>query len=1326
MAQNQQELRLLLTANVEGLKKSLKDAKGDFGVMAESIRKALKALPTTGVMGDAFKQSIKDGEKLLAQLDKLAAKKSVTPRENIVGTQKPIEFANELGNKTKSALYNQQKKAIDEMSTAEKAAYVESNKGSKQNADAVKYAQTEIRKQLKATAEVEKEILNNAKNTLKENNALISSSITLRYALYDVAAGFRNASMGIQQYSQATLGVAIAQQKAFSQIEKTQVGVATAGQLSDLRSELLTLSTQIPKTFDELAKIGMLGAQLGISTKDLAAFTDTVSKFSSTTGVSVEASALAFGKLATTLKVLPENFRNLGASIAYVGNSSAATEEQILNTSRQISAVAVAAGFSAAEVIGLAAAMSSLSISPEEARGVLIPTFQAIDAAVRSFSETTGEGSEKLKIFSQLAGVTAAEFVKDWSDKTDGGAAAVFQSFITGLGNTDAGAALDKLGLDGNRTAKGLTALGNSAQFAKDLIADAISSMSSGTFLDDSFAKTLDDVATKLDLMKTSFDNLFAAMSGGSPEALTVLGFFIDAITIANDVVRTLVENSKFAQVFLALASGLVIVSGALLAVAAAAMTGVGGFLALRVAALKAVDMNAIGKLGGLITALFGVDVAALQAAKGLTATGAAGTAAGVGLTATGVGARAAAIGMRVLQAAMGPIGLAIIAIGLTAELLIDMGTKSEDAAESVKKFGDANADGVVDVDEMAAAVKELVDEITKLPKLNRNVEDSLYDLGTSLKENGKNFSIFSEEGRNNMSALEGVVEAITARGGGNVEKIYSDVNSFMTAMQAQGLLSAEAVKYLGDVLEELQPKLSKLGPFAAIGIGSVDDGLKKTDKSAGRAKTALEKLQEQIEKTFSSTLNLNSLQDSLQSLGDSMAENGKIFTSFSEGGRENIESLLDVIDELAVKSNGNVKVFGTSLASLKKALQDTGAPASAIKLVSKELAKLGVNAKASASQVKQFSTALNSVGDGALLAASDAASTLQNRLSALFSSTIAGRKANLELAAGYEEMADKAKEARLQISKVKTEIDGLTADKGILEYQLGIALKYGDTLRANEIRAELAKTQQSIDEKNASLSEIQQKITPTTAQSQLDLLNTLESQANNIYGAFSRMLIQGDKTKKEMEAWVTQQTKLYYDQAIQAGLSEKEAGLLAGVIQKDLTDAIKKVPKLTVDTKSAEADIKALKASIASVSGKTVTITTRYASLYQSLTPTSSPYGYVHAATGGLITGPGGSTSDSIPAKLSNGEFVMSAAAVQAYGVDFMNSLNNMKPTASPFASSQSSAPQGNGMVYLSPEDRQLLRAAIERPVNLYTDNQKIAASANAGNVILAQRGLN
>lgn len=65
----------------------------------------------------------------------------------------------------------------------------------------------------------------------------------------------------------------------------------------------------------------------------------------------------------------------------------------------------------------------------------------------------------------------------------------------------------------------------------------------------------------------------------------------------------------------------------------------------------------------------------------------------------------------------------------------------------------------------------------------------------------------------------------------------------------------------------------------------------------------------------------------------------------------------------------------------------------------------------------------------------------------------------------------------------------------------------------------------------------------------------------------------------------------------------------------------------------------------------------------YVDIVTRHSSDGKVSAATGGRIYGPGTSTSDSIPAMLSNGEMVLRAAAVKkidaVYGRSFLNTLN-------------------------------------------------------------------
>lgn len=62
-----------------------------------------------------------------------------------------------------------------------------------------------------------------------------------------------------------------------------------------------------------------------------------------------------------------------------------------------------------------------------------------------------------------------------------------------------------------------------------------------------------------------------------------------------------------------------------------------------------------------------------------------------------------------------------------------------------------------------------------------------------------------------------------------------------------------------------------------------------------------------------------------------------------------------------------------------------------------------------------------------------------------------------------------------------------------------------------------------------------------------------------------------------------------------------------------------------------------------------------------------TSHYGYVgpnatKKATGGLISGPGGPTSDRIHAMLSNGEYVIRAAAVKKFGLNYLNMINSGK----------------------------------------------------------------
>jgi TP901 family phage tail tape measure protein len=110
--------------------------------------------------------------------------------------------------------------------------------------------------------------------------------------------------------------------------------------------------------------------------------------------------------------------------------------------------------------------------------------------------------------------------------------------------------------------------------------------------------------------------------------------------------------------------------------------------------------------------------------------------------------------------------------------------------------------------------------------------------------------------------------------------------------------------------------------------------------------------------------------------------------------------------------------------------------------------------------------------------------------------------------------------------------------------------------------------------------------------------------------------------------------------------------------------------------------------------------------------------------ASGGLVSGPGNGTSDSVNARLSNGEFVMTASAVQRLGVPYLNSLLNNKTQAKNAPVNVNVASSNNGFVALEPAQFQQLVNAMN--VQVMIGQQQVANAANAANLSGAKRGSN
>lgn len=521
-----------------------------------------------------------------------------------------------------------------------------------------------------------------------------SSIIRQRYALYDVASTYGVVSAALLAVSAVSVKTAADFESAFTNVERTFEDGTTPAAIREIRSELVDLSTTIPKTFDDITKVATLGNQLGIEASNIAGFTETISRFSAVSGVGTEETATSFGKLANLTGLAADKFENLGSSIAYVARTSAATDAAILSTSKEIAAISDGAGFSAQAIVGLSGALASLSIAPEKARGALSTYFGTLNSAV-------AEGGTKLQNFATVTGLTADELTRLVGA---GQGQQVFQRFIAGLKDLDSVAkttALDELGLGGIRTDQTFQALSGSVGLVTKSFKDAESSFQSGTELARQFALINDDLNSKFQELVNSVNALIEELSGGLVPGLSgAVAGLIQFVSLLRDMAK-----NPAVKVIAGLAVVLTTLIGVLFAYRAvvaltiastyAMTTAFGTASAASVALSGSAGLGAVSGILKLLVPGMYAYIVSLRATVAstlatTTATVASSVAMGTMSAATGVATNA----FRVMLLALGPIGIALAAVGLAGSFLVPLAQDSIIAAGALKDLRDELAAG--------------------------------------------------------------------------------------------------------------------------------------------------------------------------------------------------------------------------------------------------------------------------------------------------------------------------------------------------------------------------------------------------------------------------------------------------------------------------------------------------------------------------------------------------------------------------------------------------------------------------------------------------------
>lgn len=348
-----------------------------------------------------------------------------------------------------------------------------------------------------------------AKAQLRANEQAIEN---VRYAARDTAVYYGAITAGLGTLVSAAAQAGIAQERAFADVKRTAQG--TTNDLVELRKAYTDLSTQkVVTPFADLAKIGTLGAQMNIPTKDLKDFTTAVAEFSTVTEMDVEAATTAFGRFGQMMGGLQESskgagdgYKILANQVADLGAKSVATEPEIANMMVSIAAQGKSAGFTQNQILALSSTLSSLAIPKEWARGSLQRIFNSINAAA-------AEGGDAMHTYARAVGVTDAEFQKLWRDDPN----KVFQGILQNLAGisdkVQKAQAIKDLGFKNVRDVELLSRMSNSVGLYVEQLEEAEKASKNTSFIDDSMSIITDTMSAKLQQFQNALQNAGAAMN---------------------------------------------------------------------------------------------------------------------------------------------------------------------------------------------------------------------------------------------------------------------------------------------------------------------------------------------------------------------------------------------------------------------------------------------------------------------------------------------------------------------------------------------------------------------------------------------------------------------------------------------------------------------------------------------------------------------------------------------------------------------------------------------------------------------------------------------